>query len=1017
MALRRTSNAARTEGRRPRALRLTARTAFLSCVALAAGMLPATGAIGVAGTTAAAAPQTQGRLFTSPESQLGKSWQDSTDRAVTGTGDSAGFHILVADEADSFAYREIANLTQAGLNGIGPWTGYTCTTGSGRYAAAVYAPSTAANKPSLMQHGAFAAVVDLTSGKVTRSVTGVQLAYFSPGCGESDTVTFTRSAVGDSREGTTKVFDVDAASGRTLRTTTVKGQFTNPMPTADGDLGVIDGRLVRLATAGKSQGTSDTVAALPGRLFALAPSEGGAIDLALVAHGKDELHRLDSRSGKLTRLGSAPLGKLGLFPRGDGDLVAGAVSGVDTAKAPGLHKADAPDKPVAASRQGHLLTTSVASDELKGITSAIGSPSGSGAGRIHVAVLATATNTPASTDVVTAEATVTEAADDVERETGPNLELEKDELAYTGLVPDEPNTGSHYSNCLVKRNDPHGQALQPSTNMVEWAVDQAVHGDLTVTRPANYLGTGSVAYTPNGLFPRVALTGGGTVPAQVMLGILAQESNFKQASWHSVPGDGGNPLLGDYFGNTDSIHYYPNGAVADCGYGIAQVTSGMNEAKPNPYNPTEAYAIATDYASNIAAGVQILSKTWNQLKSLGMNVNTGNSTYVENWYMALWGYNSGVYTDSSQNGGRTGLGWYNNPANPNYPSDRAPFLRDSYDDAAHPANWPYEEKIMGWAETPQRTYDAEPSYALPLFPTGGVGVSGKLNLNTNYRSYCTQGTNSCDPGASSGSDPCPAEDESCWWNGSVSWGGGMDDTTGSKENLVYALGSGEPALDRQYAAGPCNNVGMADGTLLIDDLPVPADNTQGCKDSTTMSGTFKLRLGDNFTMNRSDGTWRATGDIAPIDLHQLGAGYDGHVWFTHAYPNSATHTNYLWHTVTATWTPEASLLPFSGSPGRRYAIYVHLPNHGAQAVVPYTVNVGMNTAGAQPSHTCSVNQASKSNGQDVWAALGTLKLWEGANIQADNTSRSDYTGDADVAYDAVKLVPVSAASTGTCFDE
>ncbi|MEU6537857.1 hypothetical protein [Streptomyces sp. NPDC047000] len=44
--------------------------------------------------------------------------------------------------------------------------------------------------------------------------------------------------------------------------------------------------------------------------------------------------------------------------------------------------------------------------------------------------------------------------------------------------------------CIGERNDPKRQAIQPSANMVEWAVDQAVHGDLTTTRPANRHDTG-----------------------------------------------------------------------------------------------------------------------------------------------------------------------------------------------------------------------------------------------------------------------------------------------------------------------------------------------------------------------------------------------------------------------------------------------------------------------------------------------------------------------------------------------
>ncbi|MEW2404767.1 hypothetical protein ACIPJQ_07830 [Streptomyces griseoviridis] len=39
-------------------------------------------------------------------------------------------------------------------------------------------------------------------------------------------------------------------------------------------------------------------------------------------------------------------------------------------------------------------------------------------------------------------------------------------------------------------------------------------------------------------------------------------------------------------------------------------------------------------------------------------------------------------------------------------------------------------------------------------------------------------------------------------------------------------------------------------------------------------------------MERDDYTYRATPYIAPIDLHQLGAGYDHHVYFTHNYPDT-----------------------------------------------------------------------------------------------------------------------------------
>jgi hypothetical protein len=675
----------------------------------------------------------------------------------------------------------------------------------------------AVNDPDLLEHGAFAAVVDLDTGRTVKVVTGVQLAYFSPGCGRDDTVAFTRSSINDKGQGDTTVFDVDAASGRILRTVKVAGQLTNPLPDADGDLGVLHGRLVRIGAKGETTPLTN----LPGPLFALAPSEGSAVDLATVENGKDVLHRWNGHDRELVDLGTAPLGSLNLFPQAHGDLVAGNVAHIRTEGATGLKEASAPHKPVAASRQGHLLTTGVSSKQLQGVVDKVGEVTDtSGAGLIDVTALATATETTASTTVAgTSMNPAAEAPHDDVEPVDADGHTEAQHLTGEGTSVDSANPLSHDPTCLVERNDVHAQALQPSANMVEWATDQAVHGDLTVTRPANYLSTGNSTYSPQGLFPPVALLGGGHIPAQVMLGILAQESNFKQASWHAVPGDAGNPLIGDYYGNGDSIHKYPFFQGTDCGYGIAQVTSGMSSIKGSPMTALQASAVATDYAANIAAGVRILSQTWNDLKLMQMNVNSGDPQFIESWAMALWGYNSGVYTDSSQNGGHTGVGWLNNPANPTYKADRQPFLRASYADAATPGDWPYQERVMGWAETPQLTYNAAPSYSKPHFFNN---VS--LHLDTNYFRYCTQ-ANNCTPNDDPEHiDACPSEDSTCWFNGSVDWGAD-DSQWASTETLAYSLGSPEPALDRQYPEGACASLpgGNNDATLLIDDLPDPDD--------------------------------------------------------------------------------------------------------------------------------------------------------------------------------------------------
>ncbi len=181
---------------------------------------------------------------------------------------------------------------------------------------------------------------------------------------------------------------------------------------------------------------------------------------------------------------------------------------------------------------------------------------------------------------------------------------------------DATNPVEEERTCSVPRNDPRNQAMQPKPRQVEWAADQAVRGALTVQRPANWKNLGMLAYSPQQLFPPIRLEGGGNVPAQILLGIAAQESNLWQSSRIAVPGATSSPLIGNYYGRKiydanpgDDWDIHWEGA--DCGYGVTQVTDGMRKAgheRPNetalPYQTQR--AVALDFAANVAAGLRIL---------------------------------------------------------------------------------------------------------------------------------------------------------------------------------------------------------------------------------------------------------------------------------------------------------------------------------------------------------------------------------------------------------------------------
>ena len=114
-----------------------------------------------------------------PDGTLGAGWRKSSDLLVTGHGDRTGFHVYLARERDAYAWRTLATLNP-GLSEAGEWTGYVCVTGSNRYVAAVYAPKIATNKPAMLTAGAFAAIVDIRTGKVRSLAERVQLGFDHP---------------------------------------------------------------------------------------------------------------------------------------------------------------------------------------------------------------------------------------------------------------------------------------------------------------------------------------------------------------------------------------------------------------------------------------------------------------------------------------------------------------------------------------------------------------------------------------------------------------------------------------------------------------------------------------------------------------------------------------------------------------------------------------------------------------------------------------------------------------------
>lgn len=546
--------------------------------------------------------------------------------------------------------------------------------------------------------------------------------------------------------------------------------------------------------------------------------------------------------------------------------------------------------------------------------------------------------------------------------------------------------------CSVPRLSPTNQVPQAGPGQVQRAVDLAVTGNLTDQRPGNYLNMGLAAYQPSSDFPPVALAGGGSLPANVYLGILAQESNLDQASWHALPGIAGDPLIADYYGAAGTITTI-NYAKSDCGYGIGQITTGMDNGDTSVYSAHGQMKIAADYEENIAAGLQILEKDWNLLSSNGVVANNGSSADIENWYFAIWAYNTGWHTADSA--GNYGLGWANNPANPDYPPNRTPFLAATYADAAHPGSWPYQERVFGWVSRPHLDIHGNPAYATPNWPTTNTS---KYLLLPAFNAFC-DATANCAPadvnigGSSDPANPCgysslPSTDPlsfHCWWHKPAQW---VSDNCSAKcttQSLAFPVGSADPGQADPHPAD-CNST-LPSTAVIVDDLAAPADNVVGCTGMNwTTAGKFTLAYATDSNGN----------PVAAIDTHQLGAGFGGHLFFAHN--RTAADTANL---VTGTWT--ASLAT------HLYNVFVHMPSTGGTtdfANYQITDSTGAVTSVAVSQHT----------NQDMWVSLGDFNLNSAAKVTLNNITTDAVDGAHDVAWDAVAFVPISGTLVHHTYD-
>jgi hypothetical protein len=980
-------------------------------------LVPASAAVGAepaaapAATPAQPAQRTQpGRVAApdhvdEPDRVLGKGWRTSTDRAVTASGDDTGFHLLVADEKDAYRWRTAATLSEPGWL-TDQWIGQYCVTGTGRRAVVVYAPRQFTNRPELMDRGGYAAVVDLTSGVVTKLGPGASLAYYNPGCGVDETAVVSRLEEQNGGRSETWLGVVDTATGRLARKARVPGQLTSPVPFRGEVVGARGASLVAVDKAGRER----RLAATSGTPFRVYPDAGGGVAFQTADDSTVHFHRFAET--RVSDVGSAPRGSVKLRPGTDGRVfLAGyqATRKLPGSLAGGWRAVDtAPDSDISGTGR---LSVSHVDIHREATASGDGAPDPVGidartvdGSRVSFLVrpqpgTGQAASPPPAAGSVTTDTAV------------PPYDFSN--------VPYEPDRI-----CGISRNDPALQTYQPDFHQVEWAADLAVQNKLTFQRPANWSNNGLPAYSPQGLFPSIQLVGGGAVPAQVLLGILAQESNLWQASWHVVDGSAGNALTSlGYYGldlvtpSVLDITWHDADPRVDCGYGVAQVTTGMRlddrGRTVDGITITDLHqkAVALDYATNISAGLRILQAKWNETRNAGLIANDGGAQYIENWWFAIWAYNTGFwrYEDRALHNGSWGVGWANNPANPKYPADRQMFLtapldvpgagiddQIGYDNAKHPNHWSYPERVIGWAYTSLIKTDYHAHDYGPTYHIAALGID-KLGAQPGRFTFCApepidQGGNECAPVTQNPNNlgdpygPCTRPDLTCWWHYPKTWT--SCPAVCGQQYQVYTSVDPRPFYDSIHPS-QCTVTGLPAGVRIIDDIAVTQKTGPGgCTPNWTNGGHFSLKFGEyvrnGYTVYPSK-----------ADLHQIGAGFGGHFWFAHTMKPVDLGFSNEPRKVTGTWTIDPT--------NAWTRVFVHMPDHGAHTrQADYRIFL--------PGQTSSNRHRTISTRweQNRWVDIGVFDF---RGTGSPRVELSNFTADGryveDVAWDAIAVQPLA----------
>jgi len=238
-------------------------------------------------------------------------------------------------------------------------------------------------------------------------------------------------------------------------------------------------------------------------------------------------------------------------------------------------------------------------------------------------------------------------------------------LLVAGLVASSPGSATHYI--------PDNCALNPAPTTYEAPQDRVAYMTAMDLAAFNLIAPNDGFFAVPGLEngPR---SGRGTADPYIPPTLLKAISWIESATAHA----------------DHTVYWGATGPVKvsfDCGFGIAQVTSGMTDPADNGWPSAQQALVATNFLYNIARGSRILSDKWNYAPEARPIVGNADPTIAENWYYAVWSYN--------------GFASVNNPLNrpgPRSGYSCSPDLNDGY--SHDRTNYPYQELVFGCAARP-----------------------------------------------------------------------------------------------------------------------------------------------------------------------------------------------------------------------------------------------------------------------------------------------------------------------------